>query len=57
VGAEHGELSGHMIQKARGWRLVTVLFMDIVESTAKAAERGNRRWSDLVEPHHTEVQT
>ena len=32
--------------------LATVLFTDIVDSTAKAAELGDRAWSELVERHH-----
>jgi class 3 adenylate cyclase len=32
--------------------LATVLFTDIVDSTQKAAELGDRRWRDLVEQHH-----
>jgi len=31
--------------------LVTVLFTDIVGSTARAAELGDRRWKDLLESH------
>jgi pimeloyl-ACP methyl ester carboxylesterase len=33
--------------------LATVLFTDIVESTRKAADLGDRAWRDLVERHHT----
>jgi len=36
--------------------LVTVLFTDIVESTAKAIELGDRGWRDLLERHHTLVR-
>jgi class 3 adenylate cyclase/pimeloyl-ACP methyl ester carboxylesterase len=32
--------------------LATVLFTDIVGSTAKAAELGDARWRDLVQAHH-----
>ena len=32
--------------------LATVLFTDIVESTAKAIEVGDRRWRELLERHH-----
>jgi class 3 adenylate cyclase len=39
--------------------LVTVLFTDIVESTKRAAEIGDRRWRDLLDSHnvlmHTEI--
>jgi class 3 adenylate cyclase len=36
--------------------LATVLFTDIVGSTEKAAELGDRRWKDLVEEHHRLVR-
>ena len=36
--------------------LATVLFTDIVESTAKAVELGDRRWRELLERHHTLVR-
>jgi class 3 adenylate cyclase len=36
--------------------LVTVLFTDIVGSTAKAAELGDRRWQELLERHHAVVR-
>jgi class 3 adenylate cyclase len=36
--------------------LATVLFTDIVGSTSRAAELGDRRWRDLVEQHHTAVR-
>jgi class 3 adenylate cyclase len=32
--------------------LATVLFTDIVDSTARAAALGDRRWSDLIAAHH-----
>ena len=38
-------------------RLATVLFTDIVGSTQKAAELGDRRWRALVAAHHTHVRT
>jgi class 3 adenylate cyclase len=56
VGAELGETSDPMAQKARGRRLVTILFTDIVESTAKAAALGDRQWSDVIEAHHAQVR-
>lgn len=34
--------------------LVTLLFADVVDSTRKAAELGDRRWSDLIERHQRE---
>jgi class 3 adenylate cyclase len=36
--------------------LATVLFTDIVRSTEKAVELGDRRWRELVERHHTTVR-
>jgi class 3 adenylate cyclase/pimeloyl-ACP methyl ester carboxylesterase len=36
--------------------LATVLFTDIVNSTARAAELGDRSWRDLLAAHHTEIR-
>lgn len=36
--------------------LATVLFTDIVGSTAKAAELGDRDWRDLLARHHAEIR-
>jgi len=36
--------------------LATVLFTDLVGSTARAAAVGDRRWRDLVEQHHAAVR-
>lgn len=36
--------------------LATVLFTDIVDSTAKLAEMGDRRWRDVVQQHHALVR-
>ncbi len=36
--------------------LATVLFTDIVDSTGRAAELGDRRWRELLEKHHTLVR-
>jgi class 3 adenylate cyclase len=36
--------------------LATVLFTDIVGSTERAAELGDRRWAELVESHHALVR-
>ncbi|HJS49615.1 MAG TPA: adenylate/guanylate cyclase domain-containing protein [Gaiellaceae bacterium] len=36
--------------------LATILFTDIVDSTKRAAELGDRGWRDLVERHHTTVR-
>ncbi len=37
--------------------LATVLFTDIVGSTARQAELGDRRWHDLVQEHHRSVRS
>jgi class 3 adenylate cyclase len=37
-------------------RLATVLFTDIVGSTERAAELGDRRWRGLLEDHHEQVR-
>jgi pimeloyl-ACP methyl ester carboxylesterase len=36
--------------------LATVLFTDIVDSTRRAAELGDRQWRDLLERHHSLVR-
>ena len=36
--------------------LATILFTDIVGSTAKAVELGDRRWCDLLEQHHATIR-
>ena len=36
--------------------LATVLFTDLVGSTAQAAELGDRRWRDLLQQHHAAVR-
>jgi class 3 adenylate cyclase len=36
--------------------LATILFTDIVGSTAKAVELGDARWRELLEQHHTTVR-
>ncbi len=36
--------------------LTTLLFTDIVDSTARAAELGDQRWRDLLEAHHVAVR-
>jgi class 3 adenylate cyclase len=37
--------------------LATVLFTDIVDSTARASELGDRAWGDVVERHHAIVRS
>jgi pimeloyl-ACP methyl ester carboxylesterase/class 3 adenylate cyclase len=51
------------VWEAGGWEesepdrvLATVLFTDIVGSTAKAAELGDRAWRGLLERHHTLIR-
>ena len=36
--------------------LATVLFTDIVSSSERAAELGDRRWKDVVQQHHAKVR-
>lgn len=48
VGVEHSELD---------LVLATVLFTDIVGSTQKAAELGDRAWRQLIERHHAGVRS
>jgi class 3 adenylate cyclase len=36
--------------------LATILFTDIVGSTERAAQLGDRRWRDLVQDHHARVR-
>jgi class 3 adenylate cyclase/pimeloyl-ACP methyl ester carboxylesterase len=36
--------------------LATVLFTDIVGSTARASELGDRQWRDLLDAHHREIR-
>jgi pimeloyl-ACP methyl ester carboxylesterase len=51
------------VWEAGGWEdaepdraLATILFTDIVGSTAKAAELGDRGWRDLLEQHHMHIR-
>ena len=37
--------------------LTTLLFTDIVDSTSRAADWGDRRWRDLLDQHHALVRT
>jgi class 3 adenylate cyclase/pimeloyl-ACP methyl ester carboxylesterase len=50
VGSLHGEHDRETV-------LATVLFTDIVGSTAKAAQLGDRAWADLVRRHHSLVRS
>jgi class 3 adenylate cyclase len=56
VGAIEEFLTGS-ISAAEGQRvLATVLFTDIVGSTARAEQLGDQRWRNLLEAHHTAVR-
>jgi pimeloyl-ACP methyl ester carboxylesterase len=44
-------LTGHRHEHASDRVLATVLFTDIVDSTRRAAELGDRRWRELLERH------
>ena len=59
--AVHGEivefLTGAPRTGAADRRLLTVLFTDIVEGTARAAEVGDARWRSLLAAHDAEVRT
>jgi class 3 adenylate cyclase len=49
-------LTGKREARSPGRVLATVLFTDLVGSTSRAAELGDRRWRDLVEQHHAAVR-
>jgi class 3 adenylate cyclase len=57
-----GELKGFLEDAARRGladserSLATVLFTDLIESTARAVEIGDRAWRDLVVSHHERVR-
>jgi class 3 adenylate cyclase len=50
------ELAGIERQASISTVLATVLFTDIVDSTRKQAELGDRRWRELVLAHHSAVR-
>jgi class 3 adenylate cyclase len=52
-----GELAGLERRPAGSTVLATVLFTDIVDSTRKQAELGDRRWRELVLAHHSAVRS
>jgi pimeloyl-ACP methyl ester carboxylesterase/class 3 adenylate cyclase len=53
----HRFVAGLGVEEAQLQRsLATVLFTDIVGSTEKAAELGDRGWKELVEAHHARVR-
>jgi class 3 adenylate cyclase/pimeloyl-ACP methyl ester carboxylesterase len=43
-------------ERAMDRMLATVIFTDIVDSTAKACELGDRRWTELLDRHHQIVR-
>ncbi len=49
-------LTGGRQSDARERALLTVLFTDIVEGTARAADIGDKRWRDLLASHDAEVR-
>jgi class 3 adenylate cyclase len=49
-------LTGQREARTRNRLLATVLFTDLVGSTAQAVELGDRRWRDLLEQHHASVR-
>jgi pimeloyl-ACP methyl ester carboxylesterase len=49
-------LTGRREAGAPDRMLATVLFTDLVGSTGRAAELGDRRWRDLLEQHHSAVR-
>jgi class 3 adenylate cyclase len=49
-------LTGARQRRARDRVLATVLFTDIVDSTSRAAELGDRRWRQLLESHDVMVR-
>jgi pimeloyl-ACP methyl ester carboxylesterase len=64
VGDNAGEIADAIEEFLTGSRapatvdrvLATVLFTDIVGSTDKAAELGDRRWRDLLDSHHATIR-
>jgi class 3 adenylate cyclase len=49
-------LTGELSPPVTGRVLAAVLFTDIVDSTRKAAEIGDRAWRELIEKHHQTVR-
>ena len=49
-------LVGSLAHTARQRRLVTLVFVDITQSTASAAERGDNVWRELVAAHDQDVR-
>ena len=57
VGEIIRELAGIERPREVSTVLATVLFTDLVDSTRKQAELGDRAWKDLVLAHHSEVRS
>ncbi|WNG95256.1 adenylate/guanylate cyclase domain-containing protein [Mycobacterium sp. ITM-2016-00318] len=49
-------ITGHQVEVADDRVLATVLFTDIVDSTARASEIGDRRWRALLDAHDAVVR-
>jgi class 3 adenylate cyclase len=49
-------VTGRRRQREFDRQLLTVLFTDIVGSTSRAAELGDRRWRELLEEHNTTIR-
>jgi class 3 adenylate cyclase len=49
-------VTGRRQERAPDTILATVMFTDIVDSTARAAELGDRRWTALLENHYERVR-
>lgn len=48
---------GEKVYEVAESKVATVLYTDIVASTARARQRGDRRWRDLLEQHNKVVRT
>jgi class 3 adenylate cyclase len=49
-------LRGEALPEVPDSVLATVLFTDLVDSTRRASELGDRRWRELLERHHADVR-
>jgi class 3 adenylate cyclase len=49
-------ITGHRAGREPDRMLATVAFTDVVGSTRRAAELGDRAWSDLLETHHARIR-
>ena len=59
VVAEVGSFLGGIRQEEESFErtLATLLFTDIVDSTKRAVELGDRRWREVLDRHHSTVRT